>query len=448
MPAEQEAVTGRRRRRAASAAAAAAAVEWYEYFSFAIAAALIFGTLFFPGFSPVAGVLASFATFFVGFIARPLGGILAGHLGDKYGRKPMLVSALMVMGVATTVIGLLPPYAVIGLWAPVALVVLRVLQGVAVGAMWGGAMLLATEYAPEGKRGLYGSLVTMGVPIGLVAANAAFLAASAAAPGEAFAQWGWRLPFLIGLVALVLAWYIHSSVDETPEFRQAEAAMAAEDQQRRFPLGRLLREHFGSVVLATGSFLITTAAFYILMTGVLDYTTRSLGMERTTVLTIVLVVSALQLLTLPTFAGMSDRFGRLPVYAGGAVGQMVWAIPMFLLIDRATTVSVLIAVFVGTVFAAMMSGPQAALFAELFEPEVRYSGASLGYQLSATLGGGLAPFIMVLLLESTGTSMSISAYLIVLAVLALVCITILKKRVRAREAALPGPGAASVRSPS
>lgn len=206
----------RARRKVATAAALASAVEWYDYFVFGIAAALVLGDLYFPAGSGSAGVLAAFATFAVGFLARPLGGIIAGQLGDKRGRKPMLVLALTLMGVATTGIGLLPTYETIGIAAPVLLVTLRVVQGIAVGAQWGGAMLMATEYAPEGKRGVYGSLVQLGVPIGVVTANTVFLAAGALTGDSEFAAWGWRVPFLVGLLVLVLAWYIHTRVEETP----------------------------------------------------------------------------------------------------------------------------------------------------------------------------------------------------------------------------------------
>ncbi|NLU70151.1 MFS transporter [Streptomyces sp. HNM0574] len=424
------------RRKVATAAAAASAVEWYDYFIFGIAAALVLGDRFFPSSNPVAGVLASFATFAVGFLARPLGGVIAGQLGDKRGRKPMLVLALTGMGVATTAIGLLPSYETIGIAAPVLLVLLRVLQGLAVGAQWGGAMLMATEYAPEGKRGLYGSLVQLGVPIGVLTANIAFLAAEGLTDDPAFAAWGWRLPFGVGVLVLVLAWYIHTRVEETPEFRAAEAALAEREKgesARTSPLRGILREHLGTVLLAGGSFAVNTATFYILITGVLDYTTRELGMDRLPVLTVSLLVSCTQLALIPLAAWLSDRVGRLRIYAAGAVGLLVWAIPLFLLIDTGSLWLLGLGSFVASCFLSIMYGPQAALFAELFTAEMRYTGASLGYQISAVIGGGLAPFMMVLLLEATGTSLSVSAYIMVLSVVALASIGVLARRARARE---------------
>ncbi|WP_367324275.1 MFS transporter [Streptomyces sp. HUAS ZL42] len=423
------------RRRVATAAALASAVEWYDYFVFGIAAALVLGDLYFPAGSPTAAVLAAFATFAVGFLARPIGGIVAGHLGDRRGRKPMLVLALTLMGVATTGIGLLPTYATIGVAAPILLVVLRVAQGVAVGAQWGGAMLMATEYAPEGKRGVYGSFVQLGVPIGVVTANTVFLLAGAFTSDAAFAAWGWRVPFLVGLFVLALAWYIHARVEETPEFREAERALAEQEKEqneRSSPLRTILRGHLGTVLLAGGSFAVNTATFYIIITGVLDYTTRALGMERGAVLTVSLCVSLTQLALIPAAAALSDRVGRIKVYAFGAAGIALWAVPLFLLIDTGSLLWLAVGTFVASCFLSIMYGPQAALFAELFTPEMRYTGASLGYQIAAVCGGGLAPFVMVLLLEATGTSMAVSAYIVALSVIALVSIKVLADRARSR----------------
>ncbi|MFE7447335.1 MFS transporter [Streptomyces chartreusis] len=421
------------RRRVATAAALASAVEWYDYFVFGIAAALVLGDLYFPAGSPTAGVLAAFATFAVGFLARPIGGIVAGQLGDKRGRKPMLVLALTLMGIATTGIGLLPTYETIGVAAPILLVVFRVLQGIAVGAQWGGAMLMATEYAPEGKRGIYGSFVQLGVPIGVVTANTVFLLAGAFTTDSEFAAWAWRVPFLVGLLVLVLAWYIHTRVEETPEFREAEKRLAEEEKaEQSSPLRMILRDHLGTVLLAGGSFAVNTATFYIIITGVLDYTTRELGMKKSAVLTVSLCVSLTQLVLIPAAAALSDKVGRIRVYALGAAGIALWAVPLFLLIDTGSLLWLAVGSFVASCFLSIMYGPQAALFAELFTPEMRYTGASLGYQIAAVLGGGLAPFVMVLLLEATGTSMSVSAYIIGLAVIALVSIKVLAGRATSR----------------
>jgi MFS family permease len=345
----------------------------------------------------------------------------------------MLVLALTLMGLATTGIGLLPTYDTIGVAAPLLLVALRVVQGIAVGAQWGGAMLLATEYAPEGKRGIYGSVVQLGVPIGVVTANSVFLLAGAFTSESAFESWGWRIPFVIGVFVLALAWYIHARVEETPEFRQAERALAEKEKgEESSPLRAILRHHLGTVLLAGGSFAVNTATFYILITGVLDYTTRELDMERGAVLTVSLCVSLTQLVLIPASAALSDRVGRIRIYAIGAVGIALWAVPMFLLIDTGSLLWLAVASFVASCFLSIMYGPQAALFAELFTPEMRYTGASLGYQIAAVCGGGLAPFVMVLLLEATGTSMAVSGYVIGLSVIALVSIKVLADRARSR----------------
>jgi MFS family permease len=337
------------------------------------------------------------------------------------------------MGLATTGIGLLPTYETIGVAAPILLVLLRVAQGVAVGAQWGGAMLMATEYAPEGKRGLYGSFVQLGVPIGVVSANSVFLLAGALTTDSAFTAWGWRVPFLVGLFVLVLAWYIHTRVEETPEFREAERALAEKEKsEQASPLRTVLRGHLGTVLLAGGSFAVNTATFYILITGVLDYTTRELDMDRGAVLTVSLCVSLTQLILIPVSAALSDRLGRIRVYAAGAVGIALWAVPMFLLIDTGSLLWLAVSSFVTSCFLSIMYGPQAALFAELFTPEMRYTGASLGYQIAAVCGGGLAPFMMVLLLEATGTSMAVSAYIVVLGVIALISVKVLADRARSR----------------
>jgi MFS family permease len=370
-------------------------------------------------------VLASFATLFVGFVARPLGGVVAGHWGDKIGRKPVLVTALSIMGVATALIGVLPTYAVAGVVAPIALVVLRVVQGLAVGAMWGGATLLATEYAPPRKRGLYGALVTTSLPVAVVVANGVFLVVTSIAPGAAFAQWGWRVPFLLGGLVLLLARYIHRTVPETPEFSRAVPAAKAQ----RLPLARVLREYSGTVALAASSYLLGTAFAAIQLTGLLDYTTRTLHVPRQTMLGIVLAASIVFVPLIPLFAALSDRIGRLRVYLAGAIAIGLWAVPYFLLIDTGNPALIAVAVVVGMVVTAPLAGPQAALFAELFPPEIRYTGASLTYQVSG-LAGGLTPLIMVLLLETTHSSMSLSGLLIALALVTAGSVALLHKRAR------------------
>jgi MFS family permease len=405
-------------RRAAGSAMLAASIEWYDFFIYGTAAALVFSSSFFPAFSPVAGVLAAFSTAAVGFLARPLGGVLCGHFGDRFGRKPVLVAALVTMGVATTLVGLLPTYETIGVAAPVVLVLLRLAQGLAVGGQWGGAMLLATEYAPPGRRGLYGSFVQLGVPVGLITGNLVFLGLSEVlAPGQ-FASWGWRVPFLFSVALVFVAMFIHRRLEETPAFRAVEQKLTAAQGRRRSPVIEALRRYPKQILLAAGAFLVVNSTFYVLVTGMLDYGTRELGLSHGTMLAAVLIGNALQLVAVPAFAALSDRVGRRGVFAAGAVLLALWAFPMWQLVDTASFPLIVLANAVAATCLSVMYGPQAALFAEMFSAEVRYSGASLGYQIASVVGG-LAPVIMVLLVDRTHTSASIAAYVVLLALLAL-----------------------------
>ena len=406
------------------AACAASSIEWYDFFIYLTAAALVFPALFFPAdIDPVAGVLASFSTAAVGFFARPVGGVLFGHFGDRLGRKRTLVIALLLMGIATTLVGLLPTYSTIGIWAAVALFVLRICQGLAVGGQWGGAMLLATEYAPPDKRGFYGSFAQVGVPIGLVLGNAFFLILTAVMSPEAFEAWGWRIPFLASIVLIGLAMYIQLRLEDTPAFRrlqerQQEAQEEEGDEaQQRSPVLEVIREHPKQILLASGAFFVVNGAFYVMITGMLDYGTRDLGLSRSAMLTAVLISSVAQILMLPAWSTLSDRVGRRPVYLAGAVLLGLWSFPLFWLVDTRNIVLITVALLLGQLFLSMMYGPQAALFSEMFSRQVRYSGASIGYQLAAVFAGGLAPIIMVWLLDTTGTSFSVSLYMFAMAAL-------------------------------
>jgi metabolite-proton symporter len=406
------------------AACAASSIEWYDFFIYLTAAALVFPALFFPAdIDPVAGVLASFSTAAVGFFARPVGGVLFGHFGDRLGRKRTLVIALLLMGIATTLVGLLPTYSTIGIWAAVALFVLRICQGLAVGGQWGGAMLLATEYAPPDKRGFYGSFAQVGVPIGLVLGNAFFLILTAVMSPEAFEAWGWRIPFLASIVLIGLAMYIQLRLEDTPAFRrlqerQQEAQEEEGDEARqRSPVLEVIRQHPKQILLAAGAFFVVNGAFYVMITGMLDYGTRDLGLSRSAMLTAVLISSVAQILMLPAWSILSDRVGRRPVYLAGAVLLGLWSFPLFWLVDTRNIVLITVALLLGQLFLSMMYGPQAALFSEMFSRQVRYSGASIGYQLAAVFAGGLAPIIMVWLLDTTGTSFSVSLYMFAMAAL-------------------------------
>jgi MHS family shikimate/dehydroshikimate transporter-like MFS transporter len=410
-------------RKVALAAMAGSAIEWYDFFIYLTAAALVFGPLFFPGGSEVAGVLAAFSTAAVGFVARPVGGVLFGHFGDRLGRKPTLVIALLTMGTATTIIGLLPTYATIGVAAPIILFILRFLQGLAVGGQWGGAVLLATEYAPADKRGFYGSFAQVGVPVGLVLGNTSFLVLSAVLGESAFAAWGWRIPFLLSIALIGVALFIQLRLEDTPVFRQLQERQEQSGEgESGSPVVEVLRDHPKQVLLAAGAFFVVNGAFYVMITGMLDYGTRILGVSQSVMLAAVLISSFAQIFFLTGWSALSDRVGRRPVYLAGAALLGIWAFPMFWLVNTKSAVLITIALAIGQLFLSMMYGPQAALFSEMFSARVRYSGASIGYQGASVFAGGLAPIIMVSLLEATGTSLSVSFYVFAMAIVTFVSV--------------------------
>jgi metabolite-proton symporter len=372
-------------------------IEWYDFFLYGTAAALVFNKLFFPTLDPLAGTMASFATYAVGFFARPLGGIVFGHYGDRIGRKSMLVTTLMMMGLSTFLIGALPTYDQIGVLAPVALAGLRFVQGFGVGGEWGGAVLLAVEHGHHGRRGFYASSAQAGVPAGLLLANAAFAAVSAL-PEEQFLSWGWRAPFLAGAVLLGIGLFIRLHILETPLFAQAQAQRATS----RMPLVDLVRNYPRNLLLAMGARFAENACFYVFTVFVFTYASEPRGFSRDTILHGVLVASALQLFSIPAFAALSDRVGRRPVYLAGALFMGLFAFPFFWLVDTGIPALIWLALVLGLTAVAAMYGPQAAFFSELFGTRVRYSGASLGSQLAAPFAGGLAPLISTALLRWSG----------------------------------------------
>jgi metabolite-proton symporter len=372
-------------------------IEWYDFFLYGTAAALVFNKLFFPTLDPLAGTMASFATYAVGFFARPLGGIVFGHYGDRIGRRSMLVTTLLLMGLSTFLIGLLPTYDKIGVLAPVALAALRVVQGLGVGGEWGGAVLLAAEHGHHSRRGLYASSAQAGVPAGLLLANGAFAAVSTLPEGP-FLSWGWRLPFLAGAVLLGLGLFIRLHILETPVFAQALAQRATSPR----PLFDLVRNYRRNLLLAMGARFAENACFYVFTVFIYVYASESRGFARETILVGVLLASALQLVSIPAFASLSDRLGRRPVYLAGALFVGLFAFPFFWLVDSGAPALIWLALGLGLTGIAAMYGPQAAFFSELFGTSVRYSGASLGSQLAAPFAGGLAPLIATALLGWSG----------------------------------------------
>ena len=403
-------------RRVALTALAAASIEWYDFFIYGTAAALVFPTVFFPpDMPPLVALLASFTTFAVGFFARPVGGIVFGHFGDRIGRKRTLVIALLVMGIGTTLIGCLPTYTMVGPLAPILLILLRFAQGLAIGGQWGGAMLLATESAPAGRRGFYGSFAQAGAPVGVVLANLAFLIVNATVAPDAFIAWGWRVPFIASIALIALSLYVQRQLEETPAFKRLQTLSSSSTPPRRAqsPVLAALRRYPRQIALAAGAFMAVQVSFYILITWVIAYGTNPAGLNlpRTTMLLGVLAGAVFAIPSQILAGAISDRLGRRGIYITGAVLLGGWAFVMFPLIDTGSLLWISVAIGGGHLFVAMMYGPQAAFLAEMFSTEVRYSGASLGYQFGAIVGGALAPLIATQLLAMSGSTIWISWYI-------------------------------------
>jgi metabolite-proton symporter len=399
-------------------------IEWYDFFLYGTAAALVFGRLFFPEADALTGTLLAFATFSVGFVARPVGGVVFGHYGDRIGRKTMLVLSLLIMGGATFLIGLVPTYAAIGILAPLLLVSLRFLQGFAVGGEWGGAVLMAVEHAPKEKRGFYGSFPQMGVPAGLLLSTGTVLVLSQGLSNADFVAWGWRVPFLLSALLIGVGLFIRLKVLETPAFTQVKASHS----EARLPLLEVILHHPRTLVLAIGSFIVVNGIFYLLVTFSLSYGTTQLGLSRNVILNAVLISAIVLFIALPAFAALSDRLGRRPVYIAGAIGMGLLAFPFWWLFDSGQPAMILLAMVLAQICMAAMYGPQAAFFSELFGARVRYTGASLGYQLAAVLGGGLSPFIATqLLVDSGGASWPIAVYMLGLAAISVICVSLVRE---------------------
>jgi MHS family shikimate/dehydroshikimate transporter-like MFS transporter len=393
-------------------------IEWYDFFLYGTAAALVFGELFFPKAEPAIGTLSAFGTFAVGFAARPIGGIVFGHYGDRLGRKSMLVISLLIMGLATFAIGLLPTYATIGVAAPVLLVILRFAQGLGVGGEWGGAVLMSVEHAPKGKRGLFGAWPQMGVPAGLLLSTLVFLGLQSATTEEQFLAWGWRVPFLVSIVLVGVGLFIRLKVMESPVFQQVKDSGTEASK----PIIDVIKTHPRSVLTAMGMRVAENGTFYVMTVFVLTYGEDTLELSKSTMLTGVIIAAALGLFTVPLWGALSDRFGRRPLYMAGTIVSLLWAFPFFMLVDTKEPLLIWLAIVVGVnVCHDLMYGPQAAYFSELFGTRVRYSGASLGYQLASVFAGGFAPLVAAALLAANGGDpMLVALYIAGLAVISLV----------------------------
>jgi MFS family permease len=391
-------------------------IEWYDFFLFGSAAALVFPTVFFPESAPQTAILLSFMTYGVAFLARPLGGVIFGRMGDAVGRKNVLVITLLITGAGTFLIGCIPGHASIGAWAPALLVLMRLVQGLGIGGEWGGAVTLSTEHAEAGgrerSRGLLTSAIQLGVPIGNLFAVGALAVMSTVLPEEQFLAWGWRVPFLASALLILLGLWIRVAVHESPLFVSQEQVEA--------PFREMLTTHWRQVVLTVGLRVASDVSYYVFAVFALSYLASGLGLSSSVGLYGVIVGSVAQLVTIPLSAMLSDRYGRRPVYICGAVAVGVWAFVAWPLIDTAGTGWIILAIAVGIAAQGVMFGPMAAFVAEMFTTRVRNSGASFGYQIAGVFGGAIAPFVAQLLLTTFGSTSAVSVYVVLTAVLAVI----------------------------
>ena len=381
--------------RTALAATVGTTIEWYDFQVYGLAAALVFNSQFFPNFDPLAGTLLSFATFAVGFLARPIGAIIFGHMGDRIGRKSTLIATFLLTGIATLLVGCLPNYHPIGIFAPILLVLLRLIQGIGLGGEWGGAVLVMTESEAQTRRGLLGSLPQLGSPAGLVIATLVFAATTATLGTDQFAAWGWRLPFLLSIVLVVVGAFARFSMPESQAFSKAKRTNAI----AAFPLAETLRTQWREVLLAGGLFLVTSGGFYVYVTFMVAYGSTNLGLPRELMLNGVLTFAITELLIIVPVCAFSDRIGRRPVFMAAAIFTILFAFPLFWLVNTKVTSLIFLGMAIGGIANGVLFGIMGSFGPELFKTSVRYTGASLGYQLSAALGGGLTPLIATALVK-------------------------------------------------
>jgi MHS family shikimate/dehydroshikimate transporter-like MFS transporter len=391
-------------------------IEWYDFLIYGLAAALVFNKQFFPTVDPVVGTLAAFGASAVGFFARPLGGALFGHFGDRIGRKSVLMLTMLTMGLGTFLIGCLPNYDSIGVLAPILLVALRLVQGIGLGGEWGGASLLVLEHAPAHRRGLYGSLVQIGFPLGLALSSLAFAAASKM-PDADFQSWGWRVPFLLSLVLVIVGVFVRAKVAESPVFER----MKAENRVVKSPLLDVILRHPRAFLTAIGLKLSEVSWVYMLTAFVVAYATTKLGLPKKLLLDAVLYGALLELITIPCFGWLSDQIGRRPMYIIGSVITIIIAFPVLMLIEtKDPTIVILTIAIAMSLGHGMMFAPESTYFPELFGANIRFSGASFGFQVSAAIGGGLSPIVATMLTNKMGGSAGVSVLLIILAVITLI----------------------------
>ncbi|WP_396328366.1 MFS transporter [Burkholderia anthina] len=412
--------------RVLAASLAGSAIEWFDYFLYGTVAALVFNKLFFPNFDPIVGLLLSYLSFSLTFFVRPIGGVVLSHIGDRIGRKKTLVLTLSMMGSATVLIGCLPTYGMIGAWAPVLLVLLRIIQGIGISGEWGGALLLAYEYAPKHRKALYACVPQLGVPLGMLLATLAMTLMSLL-PDQDFLSWGWRVPFVLSAALVFLGLWIRRGIGETPEFSEAKKRGRVE----RAPIVETLRHHWRGVLVATGAKIVETAPFYVFTTFVVSYATGTLTYNRVTVLNAITLAAVVTCIAVPFMGWLADRVGSRIVYLGGAVLMAAFAGPYFMLLDigRPWAITLATVVSVGVIWAPIVA-TLGTIMARIFTTEVRFTGITLGSQIGAAVAGGTAPLIATWLLRaSNGSWVSVAVYIVACAAISFVSV--------ARHAAAP-----------
>lgn len=400
-------------------------IEWFDYFLYGTVAALVFNELFFHADDPAVGLLLAYASFALAFFIRPIGGIVFSHIGDRIGRKKTLVLTLSLMGGATILMGLLPTYASIGTMAPVLLILLRLIQGLGLGGEWGGALLLAVEYAPKEKRGFFGSIPQMGVTIGMLLGTLA-LSLMSLLPEDAFMTWGWRVPFILSAFLVFFGLWIRKGIDETPSFKAAQE----KGEIAKLPFVETMRTHWKEVLIAIGGKVVETAPFYIFSTFIVSYATANLGFSRTVTLNAVTIATVVTTLLIPVMGRFSDKVGRKPLYVGGTVLMILYAFPYFWLLHQNSKVLLIVATIVGLgIIWAPITAVLGTMFSEIFKSNVRYTGISLGYQIGAAVAGGTAPLVATALLNAYNNSyVPVALYIIFTSLISLIAIATVRDR--------------------
>lgn len=412
-------------RRILIASLVGSSIEWFDYFLYGTVSALVFNQLFFVNEDPTIGLLLSYASFALAFFIRPFGGVIFSHIGDRIGRKKTLVLTLSLMGVATFGMGLLPTYQAVGIWAPILLITLRLVQGLGIGGEWGGALLLAVEYAPAEKRGLFGAIPQMGVTIGMLLGTVA-LSIMTLLPENAFMTWGWRIPFIFSALLVFFGLWIRKGIDETPSFKKVKES----GEVPKLPIVETLKNYWREVLIAVGAKVVETAPFYIFSTFVVSYATANLGFSRTATLTAVMIATIITTILIPIMGNLSDKIGRKKLFIGGTIGMALFAFPYFWLLQQKSVLLLIVATVIGLgVIWAPITAVLGTMFSEIFDAKIRYTGITLGYQIGAALAGGTAPLVATALLDRFNNSyVPVAIYIIFASVLSLAAIWAVKDR--------------------